>query len=109
VDLFVAGAFTIRASCFEDFNTSATDVAQVDAIGPSESSFAGPRTGGDTTQPSFTSGAVARAANSAVDVEGGHVTAVAPNGHVVSVSASARVNHPVPQGDCVFGATAIGP
>ena len=59
--------------------------------------------------PTFTSGAVARAASSAVDVGGGHITAVAPNGHVVSVSASAKVNHPAPQGDCVFGATAIGP
>ena len=108
--LFVAGAFTVQARCAVDVQGSGNNVAQVVVVGPQGTSFANMLS---TTPPvnvpdaSVGGAAFALAAAGNNVVGGGHLTAVASNGDVVSVSGSAEVGDPA--GDCLFGATAIGP
>ena len=108
--LFVAGSFTIWGLCSDDFQGSGTDEAFLFVEGPNGTSYAIQRTGGsDTTSPDigFGSGVVAAVRAVGNVVEGGQLTAVAPNGEVVSVSGSAEVGDAA--GDCIFGVTGIGP
>lgn len=105
--LFAAGPFTIQAWCAEDFGGGSNEIAQLQVIGPSGSSFAGPSGGSGPHVPNGFYGDVVFLDTAANSVEGGHVTAVAPGGQVVSVAGSAETNDPA--GNCVFAATAIGP
>ena len=108
--LFVAGSFFIAAACSDDFQGSGTDEAFLLVEGPPGSSHAIQRTGGsDETHPDigFGAGGVAGVRSTGNEVGGGQLTAVAPNGEVVSVSGSAEVGDPA--GDCIFGVTGIGP
>jgi hypothetical protein len=105
--LFVAGAITIRAACVDDQEGSGIDFAGVGIQGP-PSSFAGWRNDGAViNSPEGGAVSIAGAGSSGNVTSGGFVTAVAPNGDVVTVSGSAEVGDPA--GDCVFGVTAIGP
>ncbi len=109
VELFTAGTFTIRGHCAEDRNGTGTDGAYAIVSGPPGTSFVGRLSDGtavatpDSTFGSLTISAV----DTGSEVRGGHVTAVAPNGDVLSISTSAEVGDPV--GGCVFGVTAVGP
>ena len=108
--LFVAGSFTIGGFCSDDFQGSGTDEAFLVVGGPNGASYAIQRTGGlDDTSPDagFGSGTVAGVRAAGNVVGGGQLTAVAPNGEVVSVSGSAEVGDAA--GDCIFGVTGIGP
>ena len=106
---FAAGPFTIWVSCVENASAAA-EAAQVNVLGPSGSSVSGPTTdpSGSIEIKNATSVPFAFAFGSGNDIGAGHVTAVAPNGQVVSVSASVEVNDTA-GGECVFGVTAIGP
>ena len=77
--------------------------------GPAGSSISGTRSDGALGGlPNASIGIIASTGQvNANIVVSGHFTAVAPNGDVVSMSASAEVNDPA--GACVFGVTAIGP
>ena len=107
-DLLVAGAFTIRGLCSDNQGGGGNDLAVVQVSGPSGSSFAGIQSNGAIInrpdQASFNPVNLSAAINA---TRHAGLTVVSPNGQVVSVSASAEVGDPA--GDCVFGATAIGP
>jgi hypothetical protein len=110
-NLLVAGSFTIQARCSENVNGGDADRAELLVAGPERSSFSGLRTGfgelnNTSTGGGFITVALAGASNGNV-VRSGHLTGVAPNGQVLTMSGSAEVNDPA--GDCVFGVTAIGP
>ena len=107
--VFTVGPFTVQASCAENFNGGIVEQGNLSlTLGPSGSSFSGTRSDGvDLNTVDATGASIAFVSNSANQVKAGHITAVAPNGQVVSVSGSVEVNDPA--GDCVFGATAIGP
>jgi hypothetical protein len=103
--LITAGAFSAEGVCFDD-HPLGTDLADVTLRGPTGSSFSGTRsTGLDVNAANVSALSVALA--EATEVRSLHVTGVAPNGQAVSISVSAETGDPA--GDCIFGATAIGP
>jgi hypothetical protein len=107
-NLLTAGPFRIFVRCAENHAGGSNERAQVFVFGPSGSSFAGGVTDGfDFNEPSSDNLGISEAQSSANAVQGGHVTVVAPNGQVFRAQASAEVGDSA--GDCVFGATAIGP
>jgi hypothetical protein len=104
--LITAGAFSVEGDCL-DAHPTFGDVANVTLRGPSGSSFSGTRSNApqeiNVESVAFISVGLAEGP----EVVSLHLTAVAPNGETVSISASAEAGDPA--GDCVFGATAIGP
>jgi hypothetical protein len=109
--LLTVGAFTIRAQCSQDFGGGPTDAASILLNGPAQSSFSGLRS--TTAVPpevnvENTSGlSLGVASGTGNEVGSLHLVALAPNGQIVDVSASAEINDAA--GDCVFGVTATGP
>jgi len=106
--LLTAGSFSVGVQCYDNFNAAASEIANLHVLGPMNSSFAGQRTGGvESTEPAGLLEPLALTSSSGNEIGAGQLTAVAPNGQVLSVSGSAEVNDPA--GDCVFAVTAHGP
>jgi uncharacterized protein (DUF2147 family) len=103
--LVAAGAVSVEGECVDDHPTFG-DLANVTLAAPSGSSLSGTKsTGQDLNLASFS--AVSTALAEGTQVRSLNVTVVAPSGEAVSISASAEAGDSA--GDCVFGATAIGP
>jgi hypothetical protein len=106
-ELLAVGPFTITGVCSQDFSGTEFDGAQILIQGPSGSSFSAVLSDGTALNTADNVSRQFTASSTGNEVKSGYMIAVAPSGEVVSVSASAEVNDPA--GDCVFGATALGP
>jgi hypothetical protein len=107
-EVLTAGSFTVTGDCTDNFNGTGSDIADLTLNGPSNSTFVAVYSNGTTfNEVADTVVPVGFASGSVPVVSGGFVTAIAPNGEVLTVSGSAMVGSPA--GDCIFGATAFGP
>jgi hypothetical protein len=113
--LAVAGGFTITGYCDQNYSGE-KEFASVIMTGPVASSYSGwfleGNYGNLPGNPNVFSEALLVGPESAEDkLESWDVVAVAPTSEVVHTTGSAEVNsfEESPAGDCVFGATTIGP
>jgi hypothetical protein len=107
VKLLEAGSFSINANCWDNVEGPEYDIANLEVRGPPGTSFAGIRSDGTELNAPDSDSRFLASINSSSDLGGGFLTAIAPNGDVVTVSGSAETGDPA--GDCVFGATTAGP
>jgi hypothetical protein len=109
VELLEAAVFTVSAACAEELDPfpPGTDRVEVQLTGPAGSSFSGARSnGGSVDIPTGSQALLASTIEEVNVIASGQLTALAPTGEVVHVSASAEVHEGA---GCIVAVTAIGP